>query len=372
MVLGLEKTMTDLIKERSFLVTGAAGTIGREVVRQLLSTSATEVIALDNNEGELSALGELYRKDRRLQVILGDIREFNVLKDLTKDIDYVVHAAALKHVPLCETAPMQSVETNIRGVQNVIDASLENQVKKVVFTSSDKAVNPTNVMGVSKLMGERLMTAAHARRSGDRGTKYSSVRFGNVAGSRGSVIPLFCQQIARGGPITITDKDMTRFVMTIEHSVRLVFESMSLSAGGEVFITKMPALRVQDLAEVMIDMIAPVYGHNPKQIDIEYIGARPGEKMYEELMTGEEVPRTWELNDLFVLLPSYWDLYDQSKYEYARKDGRKTNDRYYSNEVQLMDKAAIRDFLFHPTVFPDDVMKLLSKLDLPDFKRSSK
>ena len=160
----------------------------------------------------------------------------------------------------------------------------------MLFTSSDKAVNPTNVMGTSKLMGERLMTAANALRPGVR-TRFASTRFGNVLGSRGSVIPLFQRQIAAGGPVTLTDPDMTRFIMTLEQSVRLVMDSPFLARGGEVFVTKMPIARIADLADVMIEELAPRYGHDATAVEQRVVGLRPGEKMYEELMNDEETRR---------------------------------------------------------------------------------
>ena len=191
-----------------------------------------------------------------VQFQLGDVRDRDKLVQAMRGIDIVLHTAALKHVILCEQSPRDAVQTNIQGVQNLIDAATVNQVERVLFTSSDKAVNPTNVMGTSKLMGERLMTAANAhRRAG--GPIFASTRFGNVLGSRGSVIPLFMRQISRGGPVTLTDPEMTRFIMTLREAVHLVMESTFLARGGEVFVTKMPIARIQDLAKVMVKTLAP-------------------------------------------------------------------------------------------------------------------
>ena len=171
-------------------------------------------------------------------------------------INLVFHTAAFKHVILCERSPFEAVQTNIIGIQNIIQAAIANQVARLIFTSSDKAVNPTNVMGTSKLMGERLMTAANGNACGNCQI-FASTRFGNVLGSRGSVIPIFREQIKMGGPVTLTDPEMTRFIMSIKQAVQLVIDSAFLAQGGEVFVTKMPVIRIQDLAEVMINELAP-------------------------------------------------------------------------------------------------------------------
>jgi FlaA1/EpsC-like NDP-sugar epimerase len=250
--------MIKFYKDKKILITGAAGTVGREIVKQLVSFEPTELRLMDNNETEMFFLMEEYEKGN-VFCFLGDIRDRDKLEKLSKDVDIIIHCAAFKHVYLSEYNPFDVVQTNIIGVENVIRAATACNVKQVLFTSSDKAVNPTNVMGTSKLMGERLMTAASAVRN-DSSTIFSSTRFGNVLGSRGSVVPLFMKQIRNGGPVTVTDKRMTRFVMTIKEAARLVLQSVMISKGGEVFVTKMPVVRIPDLAEVMIKLLAPKYG----------------------------------------------------------------------------------------------------------------
>jgi len=211
-------------KNKSVLVTGAVGTVGSELVRQLVAAGAGEVVCLDNNETDLFFLMEEYRASDNVRTHLADIRDGEELRKRMRGVDVVLHAAALKHVVLCEDSPDQAVRTNILGTQNVIEAALANNVERVIFTSSDKAVNPTNVMGTTKLMGERLMTAASTHSTG---TIFASTRFGNVLGSRGSVVPLFRRQIESGGPITLTDSEMTRFIMTVPEASALVLESAS-------------------------------------------------------------------------------------------------------------------------------------------------
>jgi FlaA1/EpsC-like NDP-sugar epimerase len=234
-------------KDKTVLVTGACGTVGAELVRQLVESPAAHVVCIDNNETELFFQVEHYRPTGKVSGHLADVRDREALSLRMRGVDIVLHAAALKHVGLCEDSPAQAIATNIQGTQNVIDAAQQNGVERVIFTSSDKAVNPTNVMGTSKLMGERLMTAAaettangldNQARQG--GTIFASTRFGNVLGSRGSVVPLFRRQVEAGGPITLTDRNMTRFIMTLKEAVRLVLESVWIARGGEVMITKMP------------------------------------------------------------------------------------------------------------------------------------
>ena len=296
-------------KDKTVLVTGACGTVGDELVRQLVESPAAHVVCIDNNETDLFFQIEQYRPSGKVSGHLADIRDREALKLRMRGVDIVLHAAALKHVGLCEDSPAQAIATNIQGTQNVIDAAQENGVERVIFTSSDKAVNPTNVMGTSKLMGERLMTAAAETtangldlRTRNTGTIFASTRFGNVLGSRGSVVPLFRRQIEAGGPITLTDRQMTRFIMTLEEAVRLVLDSVWLACGGEVMITKMPVARIEDIAHVMRDTLAP-----GREIEITEIGAKPGEKMYEELMNDEEVRRTFEYGDFFVSLSAFAD-----------------------------------------------------------------
>lgn len=288
-------------RNKSVLVTGACGTVGAELVRQLAESPASRIVCLDNNETELFFLIEQYRSTGKITGHLADIRDREVLKLRMREVDIVLHAAALKHVGLCEDSPTQATQTNILGTQNVIDAALENGVERVIFTSSDKAVNPTNVMGTSKLMGERLMTAA-SETYGNGKTIFASTRFGNVLGSRGSVVPLFRRQIEAGGPITLTDPNMTRFIMTLSEAAALVLDSVWLACGGEVMVTKMPIARIEDIANVMRDALAREQG-----VQISEIGTKPGEKMYEELMNDEEVRRTWEYGDFFVILSAFSD-----------------------------------------------------------------
>ncbi|MBT6467319.1 MAG: SDR family NAD(P)-dependent oxidoreductase, partial [Kordiimonadaceae bacterium] len=314
---------------KTILITGVCGTIGRELLRLLADFDVKHIIGIDNNESELFFVTEDYKKDDRVQLFLGDLRDVTSLKDKMNGVDIVLHSAALKHVILCEQSPRDAIQTNILGTQNVIDAALSNNVERVIFTSSDKAVNPTNVMGTSKLMGERLMTAAHAT-TNEGGPIFSSTRFGNVLGSRGSVIPIFKRQISQGGPLTLTHPDMTRFIMTLEEACRLLLNSVFIACGGEVFITKMPICRIDDLANVLIKQ------SGNSDIVIEEIGIKPGEKLYEELMNEEETRRTVELDEYFSVLPAFTNIYRKINYKYCDDKKIGINNPYNSSvEISL-------------------------------------
>jgi FlaA1/EpsC-like NDP-sugar epimerase len=337
--------MKSFFNDKRVMVTGACGTVGSELVRQLLEDyQAEELIALDNNESALFFLEQRFSKHPEAHFFLADIRDCSKLSRIMNGIDVVFHSAAFKHVILCERSPFEAVQTNIIGVRNIIKGAMENKVRKVIFTSSDKAVNTTNVMGTSKLMGERLMTAANSNLRDD-GSIFASTRFGNVLGSRGSVIPIFREQIRNGGPITLTDPDMTRFIMSITEAVHLVIDSAAFARGGEVFVTKMPVIRIEDLADVMIEELASFYGHNPKDLCINVIGTKPGEKMYEELMSGEETRRAWELERYFVILPAFTSLYRNVVYRYQDFRSEMVTNPYHSANEKPLTKDQLRAFL---------------------------
>ena len=339
------------LKQKCILVTGACGTVGRELIRQLLQKQqAGELIALDNNESELFFLEQQFSEYSQTSFFLADVRDRDRLSDKMKGVDWVFHTAAYKHVRQCERSPFEAVQTNILGVQNIIYAAIENSVERVIFTSSDKAVNPTNVMGTSKLMGERLITAANSNLRGD-GPIFASTRFGNVLGSRGSVIPVFRDQIRRGGPVTLTDPEMTRFIMTIEEAVRLVIDSGILSRGGEVFVTKMPAIRIKDLAEVMVEELAAAYGHQAADIEIQIVGHQPGEKLYEELLNTEETRRSWELERYFVVLPAFREIYRDIAFEYPGLASKKVTSAYHSGTETALSKTQLIKFLKKNNLF---------------------
>lgn len=295
--------MSSAFDDKSILVTGGTGSIGSEIVRELLRLRPRVVRAFSNDENSLFELQQELRDSSNLRLLLGDVRDRERLKRAIEGIDYVFHAAALKHVPLCEYNPFEAAKTNVLGTQNLIDVAIEAGVRKMVTISTDKAVDPANVMGATKLLAERLSISAN-RYVGLHGTVFSCVRFGNVIGSRGSVIPLFRQQIERGGPVTITEGAMTRFVMSTRLAVSLVLKAAEMSAGGEIYILKMPTVRIVDLAEAMIEELAPGFGHQPQDIKVEVCGRRLGEKQHEHLLTDDEAAVAGETEDMFILYPA--------------------------------------------------------------------
>lgn len=340
-------------------VTGGAGTVGRALVRQLLDFDVAEVRALDNNESEMFALGEAYRLNSRFQSFLCDIADASHTRHMLEGMELVFHSAALKHVSLCERAPTSAVRCNIMGLQNVIEACKANHVKRMLFTSSDKAVNPTNVMGTSKLMGERLVTAANATASERHSTVFFSTRFGNVAGSRGSVIPLFCQQVAESRKLTLTHPDMTRFMMSLADAVKLLIETMTFAVGGEVFVTKMPVVRIADLARMMLRTLAPVFGYRPEDISVVECGLRPGEKMFEELITSEEIRRTSDVGAFFVILPAFRSIYERIGYEYPGLVLKPVEKLYISSQEPCMGDKELAQLLREPDVLSTSVRERL-------------
>jgi FlaA1/EpsC-like NDP-sugar epimerase len=339
--------MKGLFTGKRILVTGACGTVGSELIDQLLNDDAygpDEVLGIDNNESELFFLDQKHLDDPRARFFIADIRDNNELTRKMAGIDIVFHCAALKHVILSERSPEQAVQTNIHGVQSIIAAANANSVEKVIFTSSDKAVNPTNVMGTTKLMGERLITAANSNKR-DSGPIFASTRFGNVLGSNGSVVPIFHNQIASGGPVTLTHREMTRFVMSIHESVKLVIDSATYAQGGEVFITKMPVVRIVDLAKAMIQELSPRYGRCADEVEIIEIGSKPGEKHYEELMSDEETRRAIELEQYFSVLPAFRGIYHDIPYNYEGIISDDVTNPYISANEKELSVEAIKKFL---------------------------
>jgi len=294
--------MANILQDKNILVTGGTGSIGSEIVRKVLQYKPNVVRVFSNDEAELFNLEQELGNHPNVRFLVGDVRDKERLQRAVEGIDFVFHAAALKHVPLCEYNPFEAVKTNVLGTQNVIEAAMGEEVEKLITISTDKAVNPVNVMGATKLLAERLTISANHYK-GLRKTVFSCVRFGNVLDSRGSVMPSFREQIIKGGPVTLTEPNMTRFVMSIPKAVELVLKAAEIARVGEIFIFKMPALRIGDLAEAMIDELAPQYGYNPESIKVEISGKRAGEKIYEELLTADEAINASETEDMFIITP---------------------------------------------------------------------
>lgn len=337
--------MMNTFENKVILVTGGVGSIGSEIVRQLLQDKPKQVRVFDNRETEEFHMQNELAHHPSVRFLIGDVRDKGRLRLAMENVDIVFHAAALKHVPACEYNPFEAVKTNVHGTQNLIDCALEQDVEKVINISTDKVTNPINTMGATKLLAERLVSAAQYYR-GSKRTIFCSVRFGNVLKSRGSVIELFEEQIRKGGKITLTDRNMTRFFMSVRQAVGLVFEAAQRAQGGEIFIFKMPVIRLEDLAGVVVEELAPKHGKKPAQIKTEVIGLRPGERLYEDLMTEEEAETALETDELFIVLPSIV-LAPQAKgasgsYPQAKKAGAR---RYSSRTGKPLAKEEIRVLL---------------------------
>lgn len=325
-----------MYKGKKILITGGTGTIGYHLTRRLLQEDPAVIRIFSRDEYKQFKMSlDFQEQVHKLRFLIGDVRDQQRLARAMEDIDYVFHLAAMKHVPACEYNPFEAVQTNVIGTQNVIQAALQNNVKKVLFTSSDKAVSPTNTYGATKLMAERLISAANYQK-GPKPTIFASVRFGNVMGSRGSVIPLFKKQIMEQQKITVTDMKMTRYMMTPNQAISLMLEANRLAVGGEVFVLKMPIIRLSDLAEIIIEEMSKRF--SIRDVKSEEIGLRPGEKMEEQLMTSEEERQVIETEWMYIIPPPY----GMSKTDYEHTAQFMPSAVYLSNEV--IDKEVLRSW----------------------------
>jgi UDP-N-acetylglucosamine 4,6-dehydratase len=280
-----------VLDDKSVLITGGTGSFGKAFVLRALQSKARKVIVFSRDEQKHYEM-QRSLSDKRLRFFVGDIRDRDRLMSALRDVDVVVHAAAMKHVPICEYNPIEAVQTNVNGAKNLIEAAMACGVERVIALSTDKAVSPANLYGATKLCMEKLLIAANAY-AGDRWTRFSVVRYGNVMGSAGSVIPLFRSQLQRG-QLTITDSRMTRFWINMDDAVNLVLRGLELMNGGEIFIPKLPTTDIETLAEA----VAP-------GIPRTTVGIRPGEKLHETLVSAEEARRTSDCDDVLVVWPEF-------------------------------------------------------------------
>lgn len=325
--------MKSIYTKKKILVIGGTGTIGKQLVQHLLKHEPNVIRIFSRDEHKQYEMNhELCSFSDQLRYLIGDVRDQRRLSRAMEGIDYVFHLAAMKHVSSCEYNPFEAVQTNVIGTQNVIQAALENNVTKVLFTSTDKAISPTNTYGATKLTAERLISAAEYQK-GSKTTVFSSVRFGNVMGSRGSVIPLFKNQIIEKREITITDSDMLRYMMTPSQAIDLILQSNEKARGGEVFVLKMPVIRIGDLAEILIEEVTKSHKID-EQVSIRVIGLRPGEKRYEELMTNDELLVAEETENMYVIPPFFRESKNNGKLSSIRE-----------LDMKPISKGVIRDWM---------------------------
>ena len=286
-----------MISSSDILITGGTGSFGNAFVKATLKKyNPKRLIVLSRDEMKQWEMAKKFADDDRVRFFIGDVRDKDRLHRAMAGVDYVVHAAATKIVPTAEYNPFECIKTNINGAMNVIDSAIDAGVKKVVALSTDKASSPINLYGASKLASDKLFVAGNSY-SGEHGTQFSVVRYGNVMGSRGSVIPLFLS-LKNSGKFTITDKRMTRFMITLEQGVSLVWHAFETMLGGEIYVKKIPSMNIMDIAKAI----------DPSS-DFEFIGVRPGEKLHEQMIGVDDAPFTYEFTDHFRILPQINDWY---------------------------------------------------------------
>ena len=314
--------MNNIFKNKTLLITGGTGSFGNAMLKGFLHSDLKEIRIFSRDEKKQEDMRIEYKNDK-LNFVIGDIRDYNNINAAMNGVDFVFHAAALKQVPSCEFYPMQAVQTNVLGAENVLEAAAKNNVQRVVVLSTDKAVYPINAMGISKAMMEKL-TVAKARdpRVKQANAVYTSTRYGNVMASRGSIIPLFIKQIKEGKPLTITNSNMTRFMMSLDDSVELVMFAFANGNPGDIFVQKSPAATIQVLAQALKELFNA-------DNEINIIGERHAEKMYETLCSKEEMSKAEDLGR-FYRIPA--DFRDLNYTKYVQKDGPKLIDQEYNSD----------------------------------------
>ncbi|MGZ3577473.1 MAG: polysaccharide biosynthesis protein [Syntrophales bacterium] len=289
-----------MFESKTILITGGTGSFGNAVLRRFLHTNVKEIRVFSRDEKKQEEM-RIELNNPKVKFYIGDVRHFDSLNFAMKCVDFIFHAAALKQVPSCEFYPMEAVRTNILGAENVLNAASANNVKKVIVLSTDKAVYPINAMGLSKAMMEKLMVAKARTMDDDRQTVFCGTRYGNVMASRGSVIPLFVKQIKGGKSLTVTDPNMTRFLMSLDDAIDLVVYAFQHARQGDIFVQKAPACTIHDLAIATRDIF-------DSDNEIKIIGTRHGEKLYETLLTREELAKVEDLGDYYRIIPDDRDL----------------------------------------------------------------
>jgi len=331
-----------MFKNKTLLITGGTGSFGNAVLNRFLKSDIKEIKIFSRDEKKQDDMRRLY-KSKKIKFFIGDVRDPLSIDSAMANTDYVFHAAALKQVPSCEFFPVEAVKTNIMGTENVLNSAIKNKVEKIICLSTDKAVYPINAMGISKAMMEKVFVAK-SRNSGK--TKIIGTRYGNVMGSRGSVIPLFVEQINAGKPITITDPKMTRFMMTLDDAVELVLYAFKNGNQGDLFVQKSPAATVSVLAKALVEL------YKSKSI-VKEIGIRHGEKMYETLVTKEEMIKAEDQEKYFKITPDGRDLnYDQ----YFSKGTLKSSiDEYNSNNTNLLNVEEMKNLLMKLSQIKEEI-----------------
>jgi len=324
-----------MFKDKILMITGGTGSFGNTVLKRFLSTDVSEIRIFSRDEKKQEEM-RIALNDPKLKFYIGDVRDYDSISQAMKNVDYVFHAAALKQVPSCEFYPMEAVRTNVLGTENVMNAAAANGVKRVVVLSTDKAVYPINAMGISKAMAEKLMVAkSRMQREGE--TVFCATRYGNVMASRGSVIPLFVSQLKEGKPLTVTDPNMTRFLMSLDDSVDLVLYAYEHGQPGDIFVQKAPASTVADLARALIE----IFG---SQEQARIIGTRHGEKLFESLISREEMAHAQDMGGYYRIPADNRDL-NYAKYFSDGEEVISHSEDYTSHNTQRLNVEQVKSIL---------------------------
>ncbi len=322
-------------KDKTLLITGGTGSFGNAVLKRFLNTDIGEIRIFSRDEKKQDDMRKRYA-NTKLKFYIGDVRDYQSILNATRGVDYIYHAAALKQVPSCEFYPIEAVKTNVLGTENVLEAAIQNQVKRIVCLSTDKAVYPINAMGISKAMMEKVIVAKS--RNVPEGTMVCTTRYGNVMASRGSVIPLFVDQVFKNQPISITDPEMTRFMMTLDDAVDLVLHAFENGNNGDIFVQKAPAATIQVLAQAVVDLM------DQKDYPINIIGTRHGEKLYEALCSREEMLVAEDQGQYYRIPADNRDLNYEKYFEEGSKELSKVED-YNSHNTERLDIDGMKKLL---------------------------
>lgn len=320
-----------LFKNKTFAITGGTGSFGNAVINKLIDLPLKEIRIFSRDEKKQDDMRRKYNNNK-LKFIIGDVRDYQSISNALINVDYVFHAAALKQVPSCEFYPLEATKTNVLGTENVLDACIKNEVQKVICLSTDKAVYPINAMGITKALMERVAIA----KSRNTETCITITRYGNVIGSRGSVIPLFINQIMQNTPITVTDYNMTRFLMPLEDAVNLVFYAFKNGSSGEIFVQKSPGATIKTLIEAVVRLC------NKKNYPIQVIGTRHGEKLHEVLLSREEMTRAKDLGSYLKIIPDLRELNYSKFFEKGDKLISKSSDYSSENTKRLNTNETVK------------------------------
>lgn len=337
--------MIDIFNDKVLLITGGTGSFGNAVLRRFLNSGIKEIRIFSRDEKKQDDMRQFYKNDK-IKYFIGNVRDKRSVDNAMRGVDFIFHAAALKQVPSCEFFPIEAVNTNVIGCQNVVDSAIENNVKKVIVLSTDKAVYPINAMGMSKALSEKVMVAKS--RNNNNGTILCGTRYGNVMASRGSVIPLFVEQIKSGKPITITEPQMTRYMMTLEDAVDLVMFAFNNGNPGDIFVQKSPAATIEMVAKALLEMYKA-------KSEIKIIGIRHGEKIYETLVNREEMVKAEDCGDYYRIPADTRDL-NYNKFFTEGESKIFQAEEYTSHNTKQLNLEETKELLLKLRFIREDVL----------------